>query len=118
MESKRALASVFEVDLSVLEPRPEVSRRRRVNEAALGFVVAGGLIGLVLGLTGGTLGIARALSGSAGWGAAAVLVGIAGLVAGAVFAVKAYRAMQHGITHEPTEMEVERTEPGRSKVVR
>ena len=94
MESKKALASVFEVDLASLAPDPEVVRKRQINEAALRFVFAGGLIGLILGLVGGMFGLTQIVSGSATWGLAAGLVGIAGLVGGVVFAVKAHRAMR------------------------
>lgn len=93
MESKKALASVFEVAFASLEPAPEVMRKQRIDEAALRFILAGGLIGLVLGMAGGVLGLTQAFAGSETWGVAAGLVGIAGLIAGVAFGVKAYRAM-------------------------
>ena len=93
MESKKALASVFEIDLAALAPDPEVVRQRQIDEAALRFVFAGGLIGLILGLVGGMFGLTQIVSGSATWGLAAGLLGIAGLVGGVVFAVKAHKAM-------------------------
>jgi DNA-binding XRE family transcriptional regulator len=94
MESKKALAAVFEVDLASLAPDPEIVRKRQIDEAALRCVWAGGLIGLILGLVGGMFGLTRILSGSAAWGVAAGLVGIVGLVAGIVFGVKAHKAMR------------------------
>jgi transcriptional regulator with XRE-family HTH domain len=93
MESKKALASVFEVGFAALEPPPDVVRRQQIDVASLRFVLAGGLIGLVFGLAGGGLGLAHVLSGSVAWGVAAGLVGIVGLVGGVVFGVKAHRAM-------------------------
>ena len=93
MESKKALAAVFEIDLGALAPDPEVVRKHQIDAAALRFVWAGGLIGLILGLAGGMFGLTQVVSGSAAWGVAAGLVGILGLVGGIVFAVKAYNAM-------------------------
>lgn len=94
MESQKALAAVFEVDLSALAPAPEVVRKRQIDEAALRFVLAGGLIGLILGLVGGAFGLTQILYGSAAWGVAAGLVGVLGLVGGILFGVKAHKAMR------------------------
>lgn len=103
MESRKALAAVFEVDLSSLAPAPEVMRRRQMDEAALRFILAGGLIGLIVGLVGGMLGLTGILSGSALMLAAAWLLGAAGLIAGIVFSMKAHKALRRAAERDETD---------------
>ena len=103
MESKKALAAVFEVEAADLEPAPEVLREQRISEAARRSILAGGLIGLVLGLAGGVFGVTRVFSGSTAWGMAAALVGIVGVFVGIAFGIKAHREIHRAADSRHTE---------------
>jgi transcriptional regulator with XRE-family HTH domain len=95
LESKKALASVFEVAVAELTLGAEDSRRQRIRRDALRYIVAGGITGLVLGLIGGAFGLSQAMNGSANWGVLGAFGGILGLVGGIVCAALATRALEH-----------------------
>jgi transcriptional regulator with XRE-family HTH domain len=74
LESTKALASVFGVDIASLSVGAEDSTRQEVSRVALRYIAAGAAAGLILGLIGGALGLSQAMNSSAGWGCLAFAV--------------------------------------------